>query len=293
MSLAVTPQDSIGLAWVETLREVADRGGHAVNTLTTVMHPVESEITALREVLDQYLFEQTIKGQKIQSVEAVANTIFPKARYHDPEVIWTKKGDGAEAALDQAANRLFTSYSRSYDLLKKLNPANRRGTYFGRLMAWETADGPINQLQDRINSLRSARGSGKSRWNVNDLSVAGEAEGARHATDFVDVDGLQMYRPTDHVGYLSRGFPCMVHIDLTVYDNKLHLLAVYRHQLLITKGYGNLVGLGRLHRFLAQQTGYELGELSMQAGMSDAEWEGAWTKTGSNLILGLSQAAVQ
>jgi thymidylate synthase len=258
------------------------------------MNPTEPEIPALREVLDQYLFEQTVRGQKIQSVETVANTIFPKARYHDPGLTWVKKGDEAEAALDQAANRLFTSYSKNYDLLKKLSRANQRGTYFGRLMAWETADGPINQLHDRIKSLRSARGSGKSRWNVNDLSVAGEAEAAHQdATDLFDVDGLQMYRPTDHVGYLSRGFPCMVHIDLTVYENKLHLLAVYRHQLLITKGYGNLVGLGRLHRFLAQQTGYELGELSMQAGMSDAEWEGTWTKTGSSLILALSEAAVQ
>jgi hypothetical protein len=160
-------------------------------------------------------------------------------------------------------------------------------------MAWETADGPINQLQDRIKSLRNARAAGMTRWNVNDLSVAGEAEAAHQGlTGLVDVDGLQMYRPTDHVSYLSRGFPCMVHIDLTVYDNKLHLLAVYRHQLLITKGYGNLVGLGRLHRFLAQQTGYELGELSMQAGMSDAEWEGAWAKAGSTRILDLSEAAV-
>jgi hypothetical protein len=293
MSLAVDPQDSIGRAWVQTLREVTDRGGFAVNTLTTVLKATEAEIPPLREVLDQYLFEQIVRGQKIQSVEAVANTIFPSARYHDPEVMWVGKGDETEVALDRAANRLFTGYVRNYGLLKKLSPANRRGTYFGRLVAWETVNGPVNQLQDRIASLRSARGSGKTRWNVNDLAVAGEAEaGHQNLAGFSDVDGLQMYRPTDHVSYLSRGFPCMVHIDLTVFENKLHLLAVYRHQLLITKGYGNLVGLGRLHRFLAQQTGYELGELSMQAGMSDAEWEGAWTKRGSGSILQLSEAAI-
>lgn len=290
MSLAITPQDSIGLAWVQTLQQVADSGGRAVNTLTTVTSQSEAEIPALREVLDRYLFEQKVGGQKIQSIDTVASTIFPSALYSDPGVNWSKDDADAESVLDNAANRLYTRYVRNYPLIRKLSPsANGRGTYFGRMVAWEHVDGPINQLQDRIASLRSTHKLNIGTWNVNEITVAGEAEGAH---DFEQPAGLQIHRPTDYVKPPQRGFPCMVHIDLTLFKDKLHLLAVYRHQQLITKGYGNLVGLGRLHRFLAQQSGYELGELSMQAGLSDAEWEKGWGVGKSKAILALAEEAV-
>ena len=48
-------------------------------------------------------------------------------------------------------------------------------------------------------------------------------------------------------------------------------LAVYRHQYLITKAYGNLVGLSRLMHFLCEQTGAECGELVVHATLADAE----------------------
>jgi thymidylate synthase len=62
-----------------------------------------------------------------------------------------------------------------------------------------------------------------------------------------------------------------VHIDLTVFEGRLSMAAVYRHQFLITKAYGNLLGLSRLLAFLAQQSGYEVGELVVHATMADLE----------------------
>jgi hypothetical protein len=99
-----------------------------------------------------------------------------------------------------------------------------------------------------------------------DIAVGGEGDVAP-PTDFEDI-GLQTYAATDR---RQRGFPCLVHVDLTLLDGKLSMLAVYRHQYLVTKAYGNLVGLSRLLRFLAQQTGYEVGELSVQATLADDE----------------------
>ena len=40
-----------------------------------------------------------------------------------------------------------------------------------------------------------------------------------------------------------RAFPCLVHLDVSLLDNRLHLLAVYRDWHLISKAYGNLIGL--------------------------------------------------
>jgi thymidylate synthase len=62
-----------------------------------------------------------------------------------------------------------------------------------------------------------------------------------------------------------------VHIDLTVFEGRLSMAAVYRHQFLITKAYGNLLGLSRLLGFLAQQSGYAVGELVVHATMADLE----------------------
>jgi hypothetical protein len=77
-----------------------------------------------------------------------------------------------------------------------------------------------------------------------------------------------------------------------VFESKLHLTAVYRHQLLITKGYGNLLGLSRLQRFMAQQTGYGIGELCMVGGFSDAEFKAPWSKKESLALLRRAEEAI-
>lgn len=57
------------------------------------------------------------------------------------------------------------------------------------------------------------------------------------------------------------------------------MAATYRHQYLVTKAYGNLLGLSRLLGFLAQQTGFEVGELMVNATFADAEHNN-YTKAG-------------
>jgi hypothetical protein len=48
-------------------------------------------------------------------------------------------------------------------------------------------------------------------------------------------------------------------------------MAVYRHQYLVEKAYGNMLGLSALVQFLCQQSGYEPGELVVHATMADAQ----------------------
>ena len=80
--------------------------------------------------------------------------------------------------------------------------------------------------------------------------------------------GLQVYAATDE---RTRGFPCLTHIDLTLLDGQLHCTAVYRHQFLIEKAYGNFVGLAALLQFLCQQGGCTVGELVVHATLADAQ----------------------
>ncbi len=86
-----------------------------------------------------------------------------------------------------------------------------------------------------------------------------------------------------------------MHIDISVREGKLSLLAVYRHWHLITRGgYGNLVGLARLQEFLCQQTGFKPGgELAVVAGHANAEREDYSGKSGVLDIVNDSNAALQ
>jgi hypothetical protein len=122
--------------------------------------------------------------------------------------------------------------------------------------------GGTNQLALRISRIRNEFANGRRTNNTLDIDVGADALIAE------PVAGVQVYAPSDQ---RTRGFPCLVHVDLTLVDGTLHCLAVYRHQYLITKAYGNLVGLSRLMHFLCEQTGADCGELVVHATLADAE----------------------
>lgn len=278
----------LGEGWVKTLRTVYDLGGAAVNVVTSIEAPTLQENPRLREVLDRTHQGQVQRKSMIYSVDTVAGTLFPSAFYRPPEGLWSP--DNTDP-FDQAAQRLYERYTRNYPMIRQIAPSsNRNGTYFGRLAAWDLpGGGTINQLDVRIQHLRSQRARNITQWNVNELVLEAVADPEMGTAP----DGMQMYRPTDHPGAASRGFPCMAHIDVSVFQSKLHLTAVYRHQALITKGYGNLLGLAGLQHFMAQQTGYEVGELCMVGGFSDAEFKTPWSKTEARQILEDAEAALR
>jgi hypothetical protein len=273
MSGYVEPAANISEAWLRTLERVHADGGYAVNLMSTVTNPLAEEDRAIRTAIDGLLVEGHRSGTRVQTVETVAGTIFPGDLYADPGYDYRPDlDDPSKAALDVAASDLYLAY---LDMLPVLmtDTANNRGTYFGRMVSWPgKTGGGRNQLADRVTTLRRARDLNHRKRNLDDIVVGGEGEGLMSAA----VDGLQVYAADDR---RSRGFPCLVHIDLTLFDGRLSMAAVYRHQYLITKAYGNLLGLSRLLAFLARQSGYDVGELVVLATMADSE-QGTYTKAG-------------
>jgi thymidylate synthase len=142
--------------------------------------------------------------------------------------------------------------------------ANNRGTYFSRMITWPGKEpGGVNQLAARIQRLRAEHKAARHTHNALDIDVAADALAGGE-----DLRGLQVYAATDR---RIRSFPCLTHIDLTLHQGRLHAVAVYRHQYLIDKAYGNLLGLSWLMQFLCQQTGYSLGELVVHATLADSQ----------------------
>ena len=59
--------------------------------------------------------------------------------------------------------------------------------------------------------------------------------------------------------------------SLQLEHDRLHLLAHYRHEYLIERGYGNYLGLARLASFVASQAGLQPGRLTIVTGHVDVE----------------------
>lgn len=254
--IALPTVASVSEAWALAFeRAAAEPAGRLVHLVSTVTDP-GAELPAVRRVLDAAL-----EAACSQVVDTVAGTIFPSSLYPDPGYGWIPGiAVDREAELDAAAQALYAGYC---DMLPLLLTAagNSRGTYFGRMVSWpgKAAGGP-NQLADRITALRSEHRAGRRRNNALDVDVAADSQDT--------LRGLQVYAVTDR---RRRGFPCLTHIDLTLHEGRLHCMAVYRHQYLIEKAYGNMLGLSALLRFLCQQSGYEPGELVVHATMADAQ----------------------
>lgn len=250
---------NVSQAWLETLEAARGaRGGRQVHIATAISDPL-AEVAEVRAVIDSFLSDRNE-----QSTETVAETIFPSSLYQDPGFTWEPGIDkGKEAALDAAAADLYDGYIDMLPMLMTIN-ANNRGTYFSRMIHWpgNQAEG-INQLALRIARIRSLANNNTRTNNTLDIDVAADA-----LEEDGNLPGVQLYAVTD---MRTRGFPCLTHVDLTLLNGVLHCTAVYRHQYLVKKAYGNLVGLAALMQFLSQQTGCEVGELMVHATMADSE----------------------
>lgn len=257
MSHSLPSVATVSEAWLHGLEHLVDLPtGRCVHLVTTVTEPGR-EVPAVRDVLDDFG-----GGESIQSMHTVAETIFPASLYADPGFAWsTSMPAEKEALLDEAAATLYVAYEDALPLLLTAD-GNHRGTYFARMITWPGKEaGGINQLAARIQKLRTEHRSGKATYNLLDIDVASDA------TD-TDLRGIQIYAASDR---RVRGFPCLTHIDLTLFQGRLHAVAVYRHQYFIEKAYGNMLGLSWLLDFLCQQTGFSLGELVVHATLADDE----------------------
>lgn len=252
---------SIEDAWLGVLAAAESRrDGRLLHAVLSISEPdvPRPEVVACNDAL--------LVPRHDHSVDTVANTVFPANLYAPPDLDYAPglPPDQLER-LDMAASDLYTSYR---DMLPDLCgfEGNSHGTYFGRLVSWpgKTSDG-YNQLERRVELLRGHRNRHESATNAADLVLEGAAE---IETASVGSAPLQMYKSDDE---RQQAFPCLVHVDLSVVDNRISLMAVYRHWHLVHKAYGNLIGLTRLLHFMSQQTGYEAGELMIHATVANAE----------------------
>lgn len=165
-------------------------------------------------------------------VSTVANTIFPQALY--------KPGH---------RDLLYERYKLSFPKMKRIT--RDWGRYFDRMIRWDRSDGKEqNQLDQLIINLNKygPEGEGENHWhNMYEMTLFHPEKDAdkplgRQCLSFIEIKPEQ----TDAGGVL-------------------HMTAVYRSHYYVAKTLGNLIGLGRLLKFIAHETGCQPGSLTVHS----------------------------
>ena len=160
-----------------------------------------------------------------KSVETVANTIFPSALYYRY---------GAPAFFDAFEKRV----------LPKVRKNGRwSGYYFERMIQLPTTGDTFrNQLWDMIERMRKATVKANNKFE------------------------LTLFDPSRDVDESPYGGQCLSFLSFKLLPGSpktLALTAVYRNHFYIEKLLGNLIGLGRLMEFVARETGFKIGHLTV------------------------------
>jgi thymidylate synthase len=140
------------------------------------------------------------------------------------------------AKRSKNVEELCTRYRTLYPRLRRLR-INRRGTYFGRLVELH------NEHDQFLTMLKKLNGEHIFSANYE----------------------LQIYIATRDAKK-NRGFPCLSFCSLQRDHNSLHMMAYYRSQCMISRAYGNYLGLGRLLWYSAMQSNLQVGTLTVIAG---------------------------
>ena len=255
MGIAVVGEN-VSTAWAMAFERLLGIGRDVVNLSVTIERPLEEDPT-IPEILDRFTTEARLRnrdhGHGVELVSSVANTIFPRALY-----------------IPRLGRKAKTHLYEMSDLGREVTRRrNKRGTYFERLMAWPGAKEKINQLDNAIRRIRSARKRGRNTENALELEV-GAPEDYLDISKCEESGDLSIYGAELDKG-ITRGFPCLSHISLSLMDGRLHMTALYRNHEFVRRAYGNYLGLGWLLGFVARESGCDVGELMCVSSHADPE----------------------
>ncbi len=228
--LFLSTSNNLSIAWAQAFLAIMQHGTSELTPLIISLTDftdsgVANENERIRNRLDQEL-----EKSGDYSCHSVANTIFP-------ESMWNP-------LAKNNADDLFKRYARNWPKIKHYRD-NRRGVYFRRLTAFQPknidgTDGQeINQLQYIIDTFKAGN----------------------HRRSALQASVLDPTR--DNTNSRQQGFPCLQQVGFaSVGNGGLCVTGFYPLQYMVTKAYGNYLGLCRLGRFMAAQMGLSLVQMN-------------------------------
>lgn len=230
--LTVAKSLNLSYAWGAVLLKLLSNGATEVSPLMFCITDFDPESgpeedAEIRAALDRHLIS---KGRI--TVDKVAFTIFP-------EEYWM--------LADGDVGTFFEDYKQAAPRLRKMHKDNCKGLYFERLIGfgadYKKGLPGINQLE----KIALNYASGTHRRSMLQATT---------------------YDPTvDLTNRPYQGFPCLQHVTFAPEDGGLTLNAFYTYQYLVTKAYGNLLGLIGLGKFMASIFRTPFTKLILNAGV--------------------------
>lgn len=215
-------------AWLDAVDHLLAQGPD-LNVVLSISSPGSDGVAAraARAQLDAFY-----ASEGAHPLHTVAETIFPGWEYRH-----------------RGLRGVFDTYGDEYDALKSGHP-QRWGTYAHRLVRRRTGAGDIvNPLKVLIKKMRSEQQ--KHRGTFRACYEIGVAEGEYDVPLYNTVDDQAR----------RRGLPCLSHLSFKLYNDSVHLAAIYRSHDYRYKVLGNLLGLARLQACVAKEVGVGIGSL--------------------------------
>jgi len=249
-----------GKAWALATQALLDVPGHRMLHLRVRITNPATEDAGIRAIVDRLLARRDLP-----SVPTVVNTVFPAAL-------------AARCATPQL---LTERYVAMYPTIRALRGANKRGTYFGRLVDHPADGRRVDQLNRIITMLSDPENRGGKPYARYEVSfedaadVAGaipdQATGSVGEGPTTAVDSAAIFAPRSDAN--PWGFPCLVHVSFQRVDGVLHAQAMYRSQYMVERAYANYLSLGLLQNYIATHAGLHLGQLTVCIGLAEVEQE--------------------
>jgi len=212
-------------AWTRAIGDLLAAPSHELINLSVAIRKPKEPVSDVTRAIDDFLSaeQQRHPKERVYGVATVANTIFPTALYRP--------------GTPNAETRFYEATARVLRRRKRIAPRER--SYFRRLVAYAGASGAsINQLQRVVRQLREANQRGDSNGSLYELAFFDAKSDAR-----------------------PQGFPCLSHVSLSLVESRIHMAALYRNHYFLRRAYGNYLGLADLLQFIANESGFAMGEI--------------------------------
>jgi thymidylate synthase len=218
-------QPSAARAWLAASQAVYALPGHEAHHVMIDIDDAVTESQQDRAVITELDAYLVEHRETGFLVRTVANTIFPQATYD---------AHGAPAFYGVYIEKVFPKLKRS---------PRDWGRYFERMIAFPVPDGTVNLLDTLVRKMKRQVESDSPYRNIYELPI---------------------YNPVKDAEGSPRGGQCLSYMSFKLdKDRRLLLSAVYRNHYYTEKLLGNLVGLGRLMKFVADEVGVAVGPLSI------------------------------
>ena len=217
--------------WLAAVEHVQGCDKH--EDFDVILHVTEPTVLSKQDRAVYQEVDKFLVGYGAFSIHTVAETIFPLDEY-----------------LRKGATSVYGEFPAKIQAIQKGRDDGNWGSYAYRFLRQKDATGEFfNPLKELVAKIAD---HGKYRASF-EMNAGRPLEEDIPMYDAV-TDRKRLY-----------GGPCLSHLSIKVHDGKVRLNATYRSHYYVRRLLGNLVGLGRLQYFIANETKLGIGTLTINS----------------------------